>query len=113
MSRQDGQRPRLAVFKFASCDGCQLSILNLEEDLLALGQVLDIAYFPEASSAMKPGPYDIALVEGSITTADDAHRILTVRQQTKVLMTIGACGRYAWSPTERLLGFTNGPCLPS
>lgn len=85
------QRPRLAVFKFASCDGCQLSIVNLEEDLLALGQALDIAYFPEASSDMQPGPYDIALVEGSITTAEDAHRILSVRRQTKVLITIGAC----------------------
>jgi coenzyme F420-reducing hydrogenase gamma subunit len=85
------QRSRIAVFKFASCDGCQLSILNLEEDLLALGEALDIAYFPEASSDMNPGPYDIALVEGSITTAEDAHRILTVRQQTKILITIGAC----------------------
>ncbi|MFO0700728.1 MAG: hypothetical protein U0236_16020 [Nitrospira sp.] len=85
------QRPRLAVFKFASCDGCQLSILNLEEDLLALGQALDIAYFPEASSDMKPGPYDIALVEGSITTAEDARRIRSVREQAKVLVTIGAC----------------------
>ena len=87
----EGKRPKLAVFKFASCDGCQLSILNLEEDLLALGQALNIGYFPEASSGMKPGPYDIALVEGSITTAEDVHRILTVRQQTKVLITIGAC----------------------
>lgn len=85
------KRPRLGVFKFASCDGCQLSILNLEEDLLALGQALDIVYFPEASSNMNPGPYDIALVEGSITTAEDAHRILSVREQTKVLITIGAC----------------------
>jgi sulfhydrogenase subunit delta len=93
MSKHEGryQRPRLGVFKFASCDGCQLSILNLEEDLLALGQALDIAYFPEASSAMNVGPYDIALVEGSITTAEDAHRILSVRQQAKVLITIGAC----------------------
>lgn len=93
MSKPDAQRqrPRLAVVKFASCDGCQLSILNLEEDLLAIGQALDLAYFPEASSDMKPGPYDIALVEGSITTAEDAHRILELRQQTKVLITIGAC----------------------
>ncbi len=85
------QRPRLGVFKFASCDGCQLSILNLEDDLLLLGQALDIAYFPEASSRMEAGPYDIALVEGSITTADDVRRIRSVREQTKVLMTIGAC----------------------
>lgn len=93
MSKPEGEdkRPRLGVFKFASCDGCQLSILNLEEDLLALGQVLDIAYFPEASSAMNAGPYDIALVEGSITTAEDTHRILSVRHQSKMLITIGAC----------------------
>jgi sulfhydrogenase subunit delta len=84
-------RPKLGVFKFASCDGCQLSILNLEDDLLALGQALDIAYFPEASSRMEAGPYDIALVEGSITTAEDAHRIRFMREQVKVLITIGAC----------------------
>lgn len=84
-------RPRLGIFKFASCDGCQLSILNLEDDLLSLGQVLDIAYFPEASSEMRAGPYDVALIEGSITTAEDAHRILSVREQAKVLITIGAC----------------------
>jgi coenzyme F420-reducing hydrogenase gamma subunit len=81
----------LAVFKFASCDGCQLSILNLEDELLLLGQALEIAYFPEASSNMGAGPYDIALVEGSITTAEDAHRIRSVREQAKILITIGAC----------------------
>lgn len=84
-------RLRLGVFKFASCDGCQLSVLNLEDDLLALGQALDITYFPEASSGMKAGPYDIALVEGSITTPEDAVRILAVREQTTTLITIGAC----------------------
>lgn len=84
-------RPKLGVFKFASCDGCQLSILNLEEELLLLGQALDIAYFPEASSSMAAGPYDLVLVEGSITTEGDAHRIRSVREQAKVLITIGAC----------------------
>ena len=88
---KERRRPRLGVFKFASCDGCQLSVLNLEDDLLALGQALDIAYFPEASSRMEAGPFDIALVEGSITTAEDAHRIRSVREQAIVLMTIGAC----------------------
>ena len=87
----ESQRPKLGVFKFASCDGCQLSILNLEDELLVLGQALDIAYFPESSSDMNPGPYDIALVEGSITTAEDARRILSLRQQANVLITIGAC----------------------
>jgi coenzyme F420-reducing hydrogenase gamma subunit len=85
------QKPKLGVFKFASCDGCQLSILNLEDELLLLGEALDIASFPEASSRMDPGPYDIALVEGSITTEEDRERIKAVREQAKVLMTIGAC----------------------
>ncbi len=88
----EGQRkPRLGVFKFASCDGCQLSVLNLEDELLLLGAALDIAYFPEASSRMEPGPYDLALVEGSITTEEDEHRIKAVREQARVLITIGAC----------------------
>ena len=65
-------RPRLAVFKFASCDGCQLQLLNLEAELLALAERVDVAYFPEASSRMQEGPYDLALVEGSITTPKDA-----------------------------------------
>jgi coenzyme F420-reducing hydrogenase gamma subunit len=81
----------MAVYKFASCDGCQLSLLNLEDDLLALGEALDFAYFPEASSRMEEGPYDLVLVEGSISTPEDASRILTVREQTRLLITIGAC----------------------
>lgn len=84
-------RPRLGVFKFASCDGCQLSILNLEDELLTLGDAVEIAYFPEASSDFGSGPFDIALVEGSVTTPDDVQRITQVRAQTKVLITIGAC----------------------
>lgn len=84
-------RPRMAVYKFASCDGCQLSLLNLEDDLLALGEALDIAYFPEASSRMEDGPFDLVLVEGSISTPEDASRILAVREQARLLITIGAC----------------------
>lgn len=82
---------RLAVFKFASCDGCQLSLLDAEDELLALCERIDIAHFAEASSNLEPGPYDVALVEGSITTQEDAQRILDIRQQSKFLMTIGAC----------------------
>ena len=84
-------KPRLAVFKFASCDGCQLSVLSLEEDLLILDEAVDIAYFPEASSNMQPGPYDVALVEGSISTPEHLHQIAEIREQSKVLITIGAC----------------------
>lgn len=84
-------RPRLAVWKFASCDGCQLSLLDCEDELLALADAIEIANFPEASSAIGKGPYDLSLVEGSITTAHDAERIRMVRRQSKVLVTIGAC----------------------
>ena len=85
------KRPRVAVFKFASCDGCQLTLLDCEDELLALGEKLDIVHFLEASDHQEPGPYDVTLVEGSITTPHDAERIRDVRRQTKFLVTIGAC----------------------
>ena len=84
-------RPRLAVLKFASCDGCQLSLLDCEDELLAVAGAVEIANFPEASRAVHPGPYDVTLVEGSITTEHDAARIRAVRDETAVLITIGAC----------------------
>ena len=81
----------LAVWKFASCDGCQLTLLDCEDELLALAETVHIAHFLEASSAVVAGPYDVSLVEGSITTADDVERIHRVREQSRVLVTIGAC----------------------
>ena len=84
-------RPKLAVFKFSSCDGCQLALLNLEDELLSLAGEVEIAYFLEARSRVMPGPYDVALVEGSITTAEDEERIQAVRKDSKFLVTIGAC----------------------
>jgi sulfhydrogenase subunit delta len=84
-------KPRIAVFKFASCDGCQLSLLDAEDELLGVAAAVDIVYFPEASRTMLKGPYDIGLVEGSITTHHDAERIQQVRRQCRTLITIGAC----------------------
>jgi coenzyme F420-reducing hydrogenase gamma subunit len=83
--------PTLAVWKFASCDGCQLTLLDCEDELLTLAGQVRIAHFLEASSQVLPGPYDLSLVEGSITTSADAERIQRVREQSKVLITIGAC----------------------
>jgi len=88
---RERKRPRLAVWKFASCDGCQLSLLDCEDELLTLAGAVQIAHFPEASSAIEDGPYELSLVEGSITTAHDAQRIRKVRRQSKHLVTIGAC----------------------
>ncbi|MBX7450494.1 oxidoreductase [Mycolicibacterium sp. 3033] len=83
--------PTLAVWKFASCDGCQLTLLDCEDDLLTLAGQVRIATFLEASSAIMAGPYDVSLVEGSITTAADVRRIVEIRSQSRVLVTIGAC----------------------
>jgi coenzyme F420-reducing hydrogenase gamma subunit len=85
------RKPKLAVWKFASCDGCQLSILDCEDELLSVANAVDIAYFPEASRAMAKGPYDISLVEGSVTTPHDDARIQQIRNASKLLVTIGAC----------------------
>ncbi|MCA8994830.1 MAG: oxidoreductase, partial [Planctomycetaceae bacterium] len=82
---------RLGVFKFASCDGCQLSLLNAEDELLSLAEAVRFSNFAEATSAVEEGPYDLSLVEGSVTTAHDAERIRKVREQSRFLVTIGAC----------------------
>ena len=83
--------PTLAVWKFASCDGCQLTLLDCEDELLTIAKQVQISTFLEASSAVVGGPYDISLVEGSITTPSDARRIKEIREQSTVLVTIGAC----------------------
>ncbi len=87
----EGRKPTLAVWKFASCDGCQLSLLDCEDELLALAGEIEIAYFLEARRATVEGPYDLSLVEGSITTPEDAERIRRVRESSRRLVTIGAC----------------------
>lgn len=83
--------PKLAVWKFSSCDGCQLTLLDCEDELLALADRVRVSYFLEASRKVEKGPYDISLVEGSITTPHDAQAIREVRRQSKTLITIGAC----------------------
>jgi coenzyme F420-reducing hydrogenase gamma subunit len=84
-------RPKLAVWKFASCDGCQLTLLNCEDELIPLAGAVEIAYFPEATRSVVKGPYDVSLVEGSVTTANDAERIREIRRVSGRLITIGAC----------------------
>ena len=73
------KKPKLAVWKFASCDGCQLSLLDCEDEILAVAGAVEIAMFLEATRTELEGPYDVSLVEGSITTAHDAERIREIR----------------------------------
>lgn len=84
-------KPKVAVYKFSSCDGCQLSLLNLEDELLELAGIVDIAYFLEATRTVKPGPYDIGMVEGSVTTPHELERIAEIRQECKLLIALGTC----------------------
>ncbi len=89
--RRNASKPKVAVFKFASCDGCQLSLLDAEEELLDVAGAINIAFFPEASRRMLRGPYDIGIVEGSITTPHDVEHIRAIRKSCGALITIGAC----------------------
>lgn len=86
--------PTLAVWKFTSCDGCQLTLLDCEDELLALAGRIRIAHFLEASSAVEPGPYDVSLVEGSVTTPQERERIMEIRRQSRRLVAIGACATH-------------------
>ena len=85
------KRPRIAVFKMSSCDGCQLSLLDAEDELLDVLGEIELAFFPEASRIMLKGPYDIGLVEGSITTPHNVEEIREIRKSCRYLITIGAC----------------------
>jgi coenzyme F420-reducing hydrogenase gamma subunit len=85
------RRPRVGVVKFASCDGCQLTVLDLEDDLLAIAERFDIVEFPEATSRRSSGPFDVLLVEGSISTDEQLEELLRLRRETTTLVTIGAC----------------------
>jgi sulfhydrogenase subunit delta len=84
-------KPTVAVYKFSSCDGCQLSLLNLEDELLELAEMIELALFLEARRQVRPGPYDIGLVEGSVTTPHEVERILEIRSQVRFLVAFGTC----------------------
>ena len=85
-------RPRLGVFKLASCDGCQLTLLDCEDELLLLGEQIDIVHFPEATSPGQPhGPFDVAIIEGSVSTPEQRDEVQAIRRNSTVLLTIGAC----------------------
>ena len=83
-------RPRVGIFDFACCEGCQLQIVNLEEELLDLITVVDPVQWREAMSEQN-GEYDIALVEGSITRPEDEEWLREIRARSKRLVALGAC----------------------
>jgi coenzyme F420-reducing hydrogenase gamma subunit len=84
-------KPRLAIHKFSSCDGCQLALLNAGEALLQVARMVDIVHFAEAGPVDAEAKVDIAFVEGSISTPEEAERIRKVRANSTYLVSIGAC----------------------
>lgn len=84
-------QPTLAVWKFTSCDGCQLTLLDCEDELLALADAVHISHFLEATSVSEPGPYDVSIVEGSVSTPEEVTRIKRIRAQSGTLIVVGAC----------------------
>ncbi len=98
------RRPRLAVHKFSSCDGCQLALLNLGEGLLDLAERVDIVHFAEFGALDEAAEVDIALVEGSISTPHEIERIKAVRERSKYLIAIGACATSGGIQALRNLG---------
>ena len=84
------EKPRIAFFDFASCEGCQLQVINLEEDLLQVVGAVEVVSFREAMKGHSDD-YDIAFVEGSITRKSDEERLNGIRRCAKVLVALGSC----------------------
>ncbi len=100
-------KPRLGVFKFASCDGCQLSLLDCEDELLAVADRVEIAYFLEATRRPLEGEFDVALVEGSVSTPEQENEIRDIRDRSRFLITLGACASHGGIQGLRNFGSLN------
>lgn len=92
----DSTRPKVSIHKFSSCDGCQLAFLNLGNDLITLTNLIDVKHFAEAGFVDDNlpevgGVVDIAFIEGSISTGAELERIKKIRENSRLLITIGAC----------------------
>lgn len=83
-------KPRVAIFDFACCEGCQLQIVNMEEEILDLLTLVQPVEWREAMSDQSE-EYDIAIVEGSITRPGDEEKLKTIRARAKILVALGAC----------------------
>lgn len=101
VARELVSRPRVAIYKFSSCSGCQQAFLNAEPHLMDIFKAVDIVYFYEGKRNNEPGPYDLAIVEGSISTPEELETIKRLREETKFLMPIGDCAVYGGPQAQR------------
>ncbi len=101
---QNLPRPRMGVFKFASCDGCQLSLLDCEDELLAIADRVEIAFFREVTRRPLEGSFDIALVEGSVSVPEQEEAIRDIRRRSRILICLGACASHGGIQALRNFG---------
>ena len=101
MIHRAADRPKLAVYKFSSCDGCQLQLLNLEDELLNLVGAVEVAYFLEARRQQLPPPYDIGLVEGGVCNTENIETLREFRKSCDILIAVGACAMSGGVPALR------------
>jgi len=92
-------KPKIAVYKLSSCAGCQLEILNLENELLDIVGVVDIKYFVMAKRDTDPGPFDIGFVEGAVTCGEEIEKLKKARQQCDKLIALGSCACFGGVPS--------------
>jgi len=107
MNKSTINKPRVAVHKFSSCDGCQLALLNMGESLLELSQLVDIKHFAEAGPLDEEIKVDIAFIEGSVSTSHDINRLKKIRDNSTYLITIGACATSGGIQALRNMANTN------
>jgi sulfhydrogenase subunit delta len=84
-------KPKVAFFDFSCCEGCQLQVANLGESLLDLLGVIDVVEFREVMSERIDGQYDVAVIEGSITTPHQAELVKKIRERSKIIIAYGSC----------------------
>ena len=92
------KKPKVGIFSFTSCAGCQFEILDLEDELLDIFEATDVTHFPMAKAKNDEGPFDIAVVEGAITTKKEARELKVIRKKSKFLIAIGSCATYGGVP---------------
>jgi len=84
-------KPRVAVYKFTGCAGCQMELLRLEDELLDIAEKIEFVYFMMAQNRDELECYDICFVEGSVSTPRELQEIKMIRAQTKTLIAFGDC----------------------
>lgn len=91
----------LATVWLDGCSGCHMSFLDLDERLLAVGELADLVYSPLVDHKVFPEGVDITLVEGAVSSEEDLHKIKLIRERTKILVSLGDCAVTANVPAMR------------